>query len=186
MKNIGLRCAMVMATVVIFVLMLVLNEWIFGSLSFVHGVNWIYLPAGVRLLCTLLFAGAGAVGLLIASWLVCFFYFFPDDIVRALYGSIVATLAPYLVYLAARRWMGLEKSLNNLTTSRLLVLSLLYAAGNALLHQAVSLLLRRGLYLDRVFVLMVGDVLGTLIVLYAAKLVLKLLPTRRSTYELKS
>ena len=84
---------MVIVTIVFFVVMLALNEWLFSSLEFVRGVNWIYLPAGVRLLCTLLFAGAGGVGLLIASWLVCFFYFFPDDMARSFLGGIVAALA---------------------------------------------------------------------------------------------
>ena len=46
-------------------------------------------PAGVRLLSTLLFGGAGALGLLIVSWMVSFFYFFPSDFMRAFAGGIV-------------------------------------------------------------------------------------------------
>ena len=67
---------MAVVTALLFVLMLVVNEWMFASLIFTQGANWIYLPAGVRLLCTLLFAEAGAVGLCIGAWLTGFFYFF--------------------------------------------------------------------------------------------------------------
>ena len=150
-----------------------------------RGVNWIYLPAGVRLLCTLLFAGAGGVGLLIASWLVCFFYFFPDDIARSFLGGIVAALAPYAMYRIARRWMGLGHALNNLTASRLLILSVLYALSNAVLHQLGGWLMGRGLHPDRLLVIVIGDLMGTLIILYGAKLVLTLMPARRNPYELQ-
>ena len=185
MKNIGQHCVMVIVTIVFFVVMLALNEWLFSSLEFVRGANWIYLPAGVRLLCTLLFAGAGGVGLLIASWLVCFFYFFPDDIARSFFGGIVAALAPYAMYRIARRWMGLGHALNNLTASRLLILSVLYALSNAVMHQIGGWLMGRGLHPDRLLVIVIGDLMGTLIMLYGAKLVLALMPARRNLYELQ-
>ena len=101
MRNIGLQCAVAIATALLFVLALVLNEWIFGSLQFVRGVHWIYMPAGVRVLCTLLFAEAGAVGLLIVSLLACIYYFFPDDLMRGLLGGIKAD--DQLLRLAALR-----------------------------------------------------------------------------------
>jgi hypothetical protein len=47
--------------------MMAINEWLFTPFEFARGINWIYLPAGVRLLCTLLFAAAGAIGLLLVS-----------------------------------------------------------------------------------------------------------------------
>lgn len=176
---------MAVGTVLLFVLALVLNEWVFGSLEFVRGVNWIYLPAGVRMLCTLLFAEAGAVGLLIVSLPVCYFYFFPHDLPRAVFGGIVAALAPYAVYRMAHRYMGLGKSLANLTASRLLQLSVLYAAANAVFHQIMVLLMGRGLHLDRLLAMLLGDLLGTLIVLYIAKALLALLPAQRDIYDLK-
>ena len=185
MKNIGLQIASVLATIVLFALALVLNEWIFGSLEFVRGVNWIYLPAGMRLLCTLLFAEAGALGLLLISLPVCYFYFFPTDLPRAVAGGIVAALAPYAVYRMARRCMGLRKSLANLTGPRLLLLAVLYALANAALHQVMALLIGRGLHLDRTLVMLLGDLCGTLIVLYVGKVLLMLLPMPRDIYDLK-
>jgi len=122
MTQLRLQATMVIATMLFFVAMLVINEWLFTQFEFARGINWIYLPAGIRLLCTLLFAEAGAIGLLLVSWLVCFFYFFPDDLVRSFVGGILATLAPYLVYCIAQQKYGLHASLTNLTPKRLLVL----------------------------------------------------------------
>ena len=60
------RLAVVCGTTLVFLLALIANEWIFRHSEFVRGVNWIYLPAGIRLLCTLLFGALGAIGILIA------------------------------------------------------------------------------------------------------------------------
>ena len=97
MTQLRLNVAMVTATIILFILTLYINELIFNRFEFARGINWVYLPAGVRLLSTLLFGGAGAIGLLIVSWLVCFFYFFPDDVVRSFMGGILAAAAPYMV-----------------------------------------------------------------------------------------
>ena len=37
-----------------------LNLWLLPRVEYIPGIGWIYLPAGVRLLCTLLFAEAGS------------------------------------------------------------------------------------------------------------------------------
>jgi hypothetical protein len=164
----------------VFILSLWLNEVIFTHSEFVRGVNWIYLPSGVRLLSTLLLGGDGAIGLLIASWLVDFFYFFPHDPVRSIAGGIIATVAPYAVYRLAREWCGLRASLTNLTPKRLLVLAMAYSIANPLLHHLWFYL--RGDTHDfgrRFIVMCIGDFVGAMIVLYAAKAILALLATRR-------
>ncbi len=58
---------LVVVTILLFLAMLVVNEWLFRHLEFAPGINWVYLPAGMRLLCTLLFAEAGAIGLLLVA-----------------------------------------------------------------------------------------------------------------------
>jgi hypothetical protein len=168
----------VLITIVLFTGMLALNVALFKALEFAPGISWIYLPAGMRLLCTLLFAEAGAVGLLIVSWLVSFEYFFPNDFERAFMGGLIATAAPYLVYLVARHFYGLDHSLRNLTSRRLLVLAFAYSVSSPLLHHLWFA--SRGQHnLVRGFVAMfVGDLTGTLIVLYALKGVLALLRRR--------
>src|SRR3546814_20565758 len=108
---------MVAGTTAIYLLVLVLNELAFTGSEYIRGINWIYLPAGVRLLCTLLFGGAGALGILIASWLACVYYYFPGDFIRAAGGSAISAGGHYLIYLLARRLFLLQASMSNLTSA---------------------------------------------------------------------
>lgn len=164
------RLAVVCGTTLVFLLALVANEWIFRHSEFVRGVNWIYLPAGIRLLCTLLFGALGAIGILIASWISCFFYYFPDDPVRATFGGIISALAPYLVYLFATRKLGLNASLANLTAGRLLVLILLYSFAGPAMQQAWCALAGDTVNVgERFIVMFIGDLTGTLVIIYMLK-----------------
>jgi hypothetical protein len=172
--------SMVLATMVFFLLTLALNELLFRWLEFMPGINWVYLPAGVRLLCTLLFAEAGVVGLLLVSWLVNFFWLFPNDPVRSFAGGILASAAPWLCYRLAQASFGLKPSLANLTPRRLLLLALVYSIASPLLHHIWFALHGDEVDLVRGFAAMfVGDFLGTLIVLYTAKALLTLVHRRR-------
>ncbi|HEU4851444.1 MAG TPA: hypothetical protein VFT37_04735 [Telluria sp.] len=172
--------SMVLATMVIFLVALAVNELLFRWLEFVPGINWIFLPAGVRLLCTLLFGEAGVVGLLLVSWLVSFFWFFPNDPVRAFAGGILAAAAPWLSYRLVQAWYGLRPSLANLTPRRLLLCALVYSIASPLLHHIWFALHGDPVDLLRGFTVMfVGDLLGTLIVLYVAKALLMLASRRR-------
>lgn len=170
MSQIRMQITMVLVTIVLFLLMLAINEWLFKHAEFVPGINWIYLPAGVRLLSTLLFGGAGAIGLLIVSWLVSFFYFFPDNFMRAFVGGIVATIAPYGVYRLAQYAFGLHASLVNLTPGRLLICIVACSLASPLLHHLWFALHGDPQPLLMGFLVMfVGDLNGTLLVVYAVK-----------------
>ena len=167
--------AMVLLTIVIFIGTLALNELLFKALEFGPGINWIYLPAGVRLLALLLFAEAGAVGILLASWLVCFFWLFPDDYMRSFAGGILAAAAPYLCYRGAQSLFGVKPSLANLTPRHLLLCALAYSIASPLLHHIWFAIQGEQVDLVRGFAVMfAGDLAGTLIVLYTAKAALTL------------
>ena len=176
MSNLRLHLGQIVATMAMFLAMLWINEQLFRWLEFAPGINWIYLPAGVRLLCTLLFAEAGAIGLLLVSWLASFLLLFPDDPERAFAGGILAALAPWLVYRGAARAWGFEASLRNLTPGRLLLLALAYSVASPLLHHLWFAWRGQDNLLHGFFVMFAGDLAGTLIVLYGIKAVLALLP----------
>ena len=177
MSSLRLHFLSVVGTAVVFVLSLWINQEVFTHTEFVRGVNWIYLPSGVRLLSTLLLAGDGAIGLLVASWFVDFFYFFPHDPVRSFAGGIIAAVAPYAVYRLALERYNLQASLTNLTSNRLLVLAVAYSVASPLLHHIWFAL--RGAtqnIVESFFMMFAGDLSGALIMLYIVKGILALLP----------
>ncbi len=149
-----------------------LNDYAFQAFELHAGANWVFLPAGLRLLCTLMFGGAGAIGLWIASLLIVAADFTEIDIITSLVSTVVSAGAPYLVYRLALS-AGMPDTLVQLTPKRLMQLSVAYAFANALLHAAWYAL--RDIHPDFIggFVTMfVGDLIGTLVVLYAMKILL--------------
>ena len=171
MRHLQLKFALVAGTAALFLATILLNELLFTHLEFAPGINMIYLPAGVRLLSVLLFAEAGAIGLLLASWGICFFYLFPDDPMRSFIGGILSALAPFLAYhvlLAS----GIGASLRGMSGQRLFCFALLFSVMSPAMHHG-WFALTGGQDLWHSFVVMViGDLAGTLIVLYGARLAL--------------
>jgi hypothetical protein len=176
-SSLKLQASMVAGSVILYLLVSVANELLFNSAYFevVRGMSWIYLPAGMRLLCTLLFGGAGAIGVWIASWLVGIFYFFPNDPLRSFVGGIASAAAPYLVYKMAQRLYGLQASLANLDSRRLLVLILAYSIASPSLHH-LWFFLHGEAITYAYFVMVTGDLLGTLFIIYSVKFFLALFP----------
>mgnify|MGYP003583295583 CR=1 FL=1 len=175
MPTARLHITMVIGTVLLYLLAQLINELVFANSEFIRGINWIYLPAGIRLLCLLLFGISGAAGVLIASWLICFFYFFPDDFIRSFAGGIISTIAPCFVYMMARQFFGLNASLINLTAGRLLICTVAYAISNALLHHIwFALRGNAGNLYESFLIMFIGDLIGTLVVLYTLKGILSL------------
>lgn len=168
----------VLATIIIFLAVYSINEWFFRSFEFSQGINWVYLPAGIRLLCTLLFREAGFIGLLIAGLIINFAWLFPDDAPRAVVGALAGSLAPYLVYLLAQHLYGLHGSLAHLTPARLLVLSVAYSVASPALHHVWFAIEGKQDLLRSFVPMFVGDLLGTLIVIYTIKMALSLVPRR--------
>jgi len=114
---------------------------------------------------------------LVASWCECFFHLYPDDPLRSFAGGISSALAPYLVYLFAIRVLGMQASLSNLTSRRLLLLVPLFGVASPLMHHLWFWIHHDPVDLAQGFAVMAaGDMMGAVVVLYALKGILGLLP----------
>ncbi|WP_044528240.1 hypothetical protein [Herbaspirillum sp. B65] len=177
-SSLRIHLAAIAATALCYFLFYTINEWLFRRTQFTEGIAWIYLPAGVRLICTLLFAEAGCLGLLIGSLATAATYqLFPEDLVAAAGYCLISAGAPYLVYRLTLSGMDLGRNLGNLTTTRLMACILLYALSNPLFQLIWYVM--RGVYPDfwsGLIVMSIGDLLGSLMVVYLCKLLLALLP----------
>jgi hypothetical protein len=91
-------------------------------------MNWVSLPASICVLSTLLLGPIGTVCILVAYLLLDFLRFKIVDLPYALLGAVAHSAGPYLVYLFADRVYGLQASLSNLTSKRLLLVIVVCSA----------------------------------------------------------
>lgn len=155
-----------------------LNGWLFAGLELHAGANWVFLPAGLRLMCTLVLAGEGAIGVLLAS-LAIVALGFPVDPLTGAGAAFLSAGAPYLAYRGALR-AGMPATLQRLSPAALGVLGLLYAFISSTLHSAWYVW--RGVspdFFHNWITMFIGDLLGTLIMVYALKMLLPLLRVYR-------
>lgn len=171
----SLQIFSVLASTVIYFGAFNLNQLIFSSFEFAPGVNWIFLPAGLRLLSTLILAEEGAIGILLASLLITHFIYPGMDGITGIGAACISAGAPYLTYRLALLY-GMPSSLQQLTAAKLSSLIVIYAAISAFLHQLWFV--ERGISPSLITgfgAMFTGDLAGTLIVVYAMKMLLAVL-----------
>jgi hypothetical protein len=159
----------VVFTTIIFLAFNWINELFFTQFEQSNGINWVFLPAGVRLLATLLFGFAGFAGLLLAGIYLNFHHFVFDAGFRAWSGAIAGAGGPYLAYLFAKHWFDLGPRLGGLTAQRLLFTGVLCGLMSPVFHHAFTWVQTGLVDWLALAAMITGDIIGILIVLYIAK-----------------
>jgi hypothetical protein len=156
-----------------------LNNFLFSSVSFSEGVDWVFLPSGLRLAFILVFVQWGALGVAIASMLLSYFSQSDGGLVASLGTGMISGFAPLLARQVCLDLLKLDAGLRNLSAATLFKTSAVFAICSALLHQLwYTWLGHTASFIDSTVAMAVGDFLGTVIVLYASKFVLTaLLPS---------
>jgi len=153
-----------------------LNDWMFDHWSFSAHVSWIFLPAALRMIAVLLLGWVGAAAIFFGSLMTCFFVAELTNVSHMLIISGLSALAPTLALLLCAHFFGVNADLAGLSARKLLLLSVLAASFTAGLHNihfsAVGYVDAIG---DSILAMFVGDLVGTLVVLYAAKWLVTLL-----------
>lgn len=158
-----------------------LNAWLTSQLAYGLGVNWIYLPAGLRLFLTLVFGLSGALGIAIASFFICYLGDFPPELSTCIGVGLISGFAPYLARIFVLSNVNITPDLSNLSLPKLAVCILVYALLSAGLHQwwfAVRGLQETGSF-NHFLVMLVGDVLGTVLLIGLIKAALDLLKSSK-------
>ena len=156
-------------TIITFIVVNWFNEIAFIQFEQSTGINWVFLPAGVRLLATLLFGFTGFAGLLLVSIYLNFNHFVFQDDVRALSGAVAAAIGPYVAYLFAKHWFYLGPRLKNLTARRLLFTGVLSGIMSPACHHAFIWVATGLMDWTSLIAMICGDITGILIVLYISK-----------------
>ena len=146
-----------------------LNAYFMGIFSHSIGVSWIFLPAGLRLLLVLLLGESGAIGIVIASSAIGLGFFF-DDPVLAIGAGFISGFAPYLARFLVFKSIGLGSDLSKLNGNQLLNCVLIFSIISPVLHQAwFSWKIPENIFFDNLGVMIIGDLIGSLIIIYCAK-----------------
>lgn len=160
-----------------------LNYWLTIDLTYGLGVNWIYLPAGLRLFLTLIFGIPGAIGIALSSFLTCYYGDFPQDLRTCIGIALISGFAPYLARVFVVKNMYLEPDLSNLSLQKLSVCILIFALCSAGLHQwwFMTLGLENAGTINHFLVMLLGDILGSILLIAGIKYGIELLKQFRQT-----
>ncbi len=170
--NVRRNAAVVMSTALAYIVLFKLNHFLFSSLSFSQGVEWVFLPSGLRLAFILVFVEWGAVGIAFASMLISYFFQPDGEIVTSMCTGMISGFAPLLARQVCIDILKLDAGLRNLSTITLLKTSMVFAVFSALLHQLWFVWIgRTSQFVSSAVAMAIGDFLGTVLVLYAARFV---------------
>jgi hypothetical protein len=146
-----------------------INSYAMGAFSFSLGVSWVFLPAGLRLLLTLLLDKNGAIGIAIASITISLGFYFEDPIL-GIGAGIISGLAPYIAKQLVFRDADSSRDLSQLDAKQLLNCVFVFSVVSPIMHQAwYSLHNKDGSFFEDLGVMIIGDLIGTLLVIYLAK-----------------
>ena len=111
------------------------NQYITFPLEAAKGVNWIFLPAGIRIFITLILDYSGALGLAIASLLINYIGFYELDFTSTLGIAVICGGAPLLGRHFVIHNLKVQADLSNLSLKQLLLIILAYSLLSSGLHQ---------------------------------------------------
>lgn len=160
-----------------------LNELIFSALEHSQGVNWIFLPAGFRVLLVLGMGLPGCLGIFLGTLYLDHAHLLHGHAMLIFLTGIVSGFTPWVVMKTMSHRGLLSADLKNLTYQQLLNFTLFYAAANAVLHQLLWALINVHSHqmMVELWPMFVGDLLGALLMLYAFKGLVNLIQGRRSS-----
>ena len=147
-----------------------LNHLLFEHLEFARGVNWVFLPSGLRLTLVLICLEWGALGIAWASIAISYFGYgmAPLD---ALVTGAISGLAPWLARRLCLNWLGMDPNIQHLHPRQLIQLGLIFSITSPVLHQLwYSWHGWSNQFIQDTLVMIIGDLLGTLIVLFILRL----------------
>jgi len=166
--------ALTLLSAVLFVGFFQLNGWAFSNFEYREGVNWVFLPAGFRVILVLIAGLPGGFGIMLGTWFIDRETLGGDAGAMALLNGIVSGFTPWLVLKVSENYGVLNHQLQRMTGHQLLNFTLLYAAANALAHHLSWWFFNRSelnIWVD-IWPMFIGDTVGALLMLYAFKFLL--------------
>jgi len=162
-----------------YALFFLLNHLMFQQLEFVQGVNWVFLPSGMRLSLVIIFLEWGALGIALASMAISFFGYEMSALNAMVTGGF-SGLAPWLARRLCMDGLKLNPDIQYLKPRQLIQLTVVFSIISPVLHQLwYSWNNSSTQFVQATLVMIVGDLLGSLIILWGLRLFVWWLRSRR-------
>jgi len=174
-------------TVVSFFVFFLINQSVFTILSVSENINWIFLPAGLRLFFILVYRHQALVGLFLGSLLASVHLTQETLSAFTLCLALASTLNPLLALYAVEKWSShFSLRLECLTLEAIMSLAIIQAFFCTTLHHLIFLAFEKTLqenFLNELFTMFFGDLFGILFMMGLLTLGFKLIlksykPTR--------
>lgn len=164
----------VLAVAVSWLVLYELNTFLFADIHMTSFISWIFLPAAIRMLAVMIGGWAGALGLFLGA-VFTNLELLEYEPFNVLMIAALSALGPLFAVYLCTRWLKLPDDLAGLQRSQLLVFAVAGAVFNVFPHNLYFYM--TGLSFDAwsgILPMFVGDLAGTLIVLYLASFFIRL------------
>ena len=170
------QIAVVIATAITYFVFCRANSFLFSSMGYANGVDWVFLPSGLRLVFILIFVEAGALGIALGSCALAFLYQVDGSAMTYVVTGAISGFPPMLARRICIDMLNLDVNLRGLTPRGLLQTAALFALTSSLLHQLwYTWCGQTNNFVGSSIAMAVGDFSGTMLILYAAKALLNVL-----------
>lgn len=160
------------------------NRYIFNEYTFSFGVNWIFVPSGLQLILVLTAVEEAAIGIMLASWLIGFQYYYLDSDLNTVITGIITGVSPLIARKISFDFLHIEEDLKDLTFKSILQMSIIFALLSATLHQLWFFYNQvSDKFIDNLIVMVIGNLTGTVMVLVLIKFAVSLLKRHNSPVE---
>lgn len=147
-----------------------LNNWLFTATSISQHINWIFMPAALRVVSVLLFGATGATGLILGALVTSD----SSNVFDAIALATLSGLCPYVSVAICTHLFKLPRDLGGLTSRQLLSFALAGGTFSVIMHHLYFYSRLQVVYfLDGAGAMLIGDIAGTLILLYVVNLSIK-------------
>jgi len=161
------------------ILLFKINTLLFASIEVNSHISWVFLPAFLRMVAAMVWRWSGVAGLFMGGLFTSSIWT-GGPVVHASALAALSALGPLLAVTFCTKWMGLDARLDGLKGRHVLQFAATGALVNTLLHNLYFY--TSGMQpslMEGVLPMLIGDLLGTVVVLFGLSSALKLVSSRK-------